>query len=638
MTSTPISTDAPAQRDSRGGLRTRLAGLVPALLALAFTLVLAASARAAISPAIKVFKPTPAPAPTGVKFDAGATTNNEGYDNWEDLVYLWDFGDGSAPALSWGVRAGQSSNTQCCTWNAGHVYTAPGTYTVTLIVRSPRGTEAQTTTTVTIDSDAAAGWVGANVVCISNDADLSWCPDRGVGHTVRTNVSGDVKSVIDDYTNGPRKILLECGARYAWSGGAITNFVDGPGLISCAGGTGNKAVIDATGSGIAMWNTSDAGDNWRITNMNFESGGSDYTGQIFGGSGTDINDLTFYNLEFDGMGTVWRSDANPSSRKPINVAFVKWNSHSNSTPTYGMWAYFNDSFVQDFRMWDLNYHSIRTHFLDRSIISDGDFNSSGDDQATIKFSGSDPSGEHSDHDTVSWNNFYKDGVQHGQLSINPQAASGYNEITEFTIVESNACIVTVGSSSTCFNLGGRDIVARNNACIGLGATSTYCVELRGGSNLPDCPTCGQRLKVLNTTCYSLTATGQSECVHWSNAPAPTVKNTLTWCDTCSNAIPFNDGAGTGEVTCGNVGDTGSVSPFAVGKTIRGYPDLALGSGDTVAKGRGCTSDEAVIDGARGVRPTTSVWDSGAFEAGAPIWSRTGEEAALRPPMLLNPAP
>ena len=94
---------------------------------------------------------SPAPAPTATiaplaSVQAGTALTLDGTGSagagGEDLAYSWDFGDGQ--------RGGAA--------RVAHVYTAPGTYTVTLTVRGAFGATAQTTATVEVtDPPAAAG-------------------------------------------------------------------------------------------------------------------------------------------------------------------------------------------------------------------------------------------------------------------------------------------------------------------------------------------------------------------------------------------------------------------------------------------------------------------------------------------------
>jgi beta-lactamase superfamily II metal-dependent hydrolase/chitodextrinase len=89
-----------------------------------------------------------------------------------ELVYTWDFGDGSAPSVA---RTGR------------HVYAQPGTYALTLAVRDPEGAEARASTTVTVQGFATMA------LAITGARDQS----TGVEQDATGSIPGELRDAAD---------------------------------------------------------------------------------------------------------------------------------------------------------------------------------------------------------------------------------------------------------------------------------------------------------------------------------------------------------------------------------------------------------------------------------------------------------
>jgi hypothetical protein len=170
-----------------------------------------------------------------------------------------------------------------------------------------------------------------------------------------------------------------------------------------------------------------------------------------------------------------------------------------------------------------------------------------------------------------------------------------------------------------------DVVVRNNVCVGIeGRYWSNCIQMATEACSGGGKRCGAGYKILNNTCYTDAAGSEPMvCIDWTGdatAPSPVVRNNFSYKKTGTGTSVFNAGAGTSETACGNVENLAGIFPFA-DPAPTGFFDFALASTDTLARGKGCPSNESIIDGLRAIRPSHGRWDAGAFEQGATVWQR-----------------
>ncbi len=134
-------------------------------------------------------------APLSVFFDASGTTSPDVTKPFHHLLYRWDFGDSS------------SKRPTATGPLAVHVFQKPGSYTVKLTVRSPKGEEVHSTKTIVVE-DPDKVYSGANTICFSNDGDFTGAPAGA--KKVRTN---DFRYALT-YAGDGKRLLFKRGDTY----------------------------------------------------------------------------------------------------------------------------------------------------------------------------------------------------------------------------------------------------------------------------------------------------------------------------------------------------------------------------------------------------------------------------------------
>ena len=197
-------------------------------------------------------------APCAVFFDATPTTDPSAKHPFHDLDFRWEFGDehGETWALS-----GQPKD-RAIGGIAGHLFTRPGLYTVTLHVSNAAGESASAQKAVVV-GDPATSFAGANTTCVSASGSFDGCPD-GAQH-VR---SGDFASAL---ANAPgRRTLLRRGESFAWSRPVrLADAPDGGAALGVFGPGSARATLRA-GSGVML----DPGDDWRVSHLELRGPGA----------------------------------------------------------------------------------------------------------------------------------------------------------------------------------------------------------------------------------------------------------------------------------------------------------------------------------------------------------------------------
>jgi hypothetical protein len=175
-------------------------------------------------------------APLGVHFSAVGTTANVALP-FHDLLYVWDFDD---PTSSTFTPTGLSKD-EATGPIAKHVYETPGTYTPTLTVFDGLATKVYTFAPITVIAFTdIPGYVAADTICFSNDADFTGAP---AGSTQIGTVS-DYDAQIATYLATGKRLLFKRDDAFTTSTQALFN-KQGPWLVG-AFGTGAKPTVTRT--------------------------------------------------------------------------------------------------------------------------------------------------------------------------------------------------------------------------------------------------------------------------------------------------------------------------------------------------------------------------------------------------------
>lgn len=215
-------------------------------------------------------------APLSVFFDTEGTTAEATTRPYHDLAYCWDFGDEDAGAFA---TTGLSKN-QGRGPTVGHVYEAPGTYTVTVSARDAEGRVVSSALEIEVE-DPDEVFAGENTVCVSGAGDFDDCPAGAA--TVTTSSIREVQ----DYVAPGRRILLHRGEEY--TGGLSIN-VQGPGTVGAYGPADEaRPKVAASGTVFRISNAEPDFSDWRIMDMDLEGNGDGNTGGVaIGGKATDL--------------------------------------------------------------------------------------------------------------------------------------------------------------------------------------------------------------------------------------------------------------------------------------------------------------------------------------------------------------
>lgn len=274
--------------------------------------VLASLALALLAPAVAAAAPkasfTPSRsgscvAPCAVFFDATATSDPSTDAPFHDLDHRWDFGDERGE--SWSISG--APKNRAVGGIAGHLFTHPGTFTVTLQVTNRAGERATATHQVRVD-DPEVVFGGGKTLCVSAAGDFDGCPD-GAAHAR----SGDFDASL---ANAPgRRTLLRRGETFAWD--RVVRLVDASGGGASIGvfGKGNaRATLRAAaGSRVLL----DPGNDWRVAHVELVGTGVKESAIDEKGG---VARFTVWDAEvrgFDGCATFWSPP-----RPDAEVAFV----------------------------------------------------------------------------------------------------------------------------------------------------------------------------------------------------------------------------------------------------------------------------------------------------------------------------
>jgi PKD domain len=207
-------------------------------------------------------------APLGIVFDGVQTTHPTAESAVHDLLYFFDFGDGSAGTYTYGTLAGETLNRAVGGPGATHVYTAPGSYTARMWVWDGVGLSGPVSQAITV-TDPDVVYSGTNTVVVSTSGTFTGKP---IGATEVT--SSDFDATMITYATAGKRVLFRGGETFLVS--TNTDYMTGGRTDVYVGnfGTG-KAIIQATADGRRMIGGPVANpvERIRVTGVRFDAGG-----------------------------------------------------------------------------------------------------------------------------------------------------------------------------------------------------------------------------------------------------------------------------------------------------------------------------------------------------------------------------
>ena len=194
--------------------------------------------------------------------------------------YQWNFGD---PGSRFNVLPG---------WNAGHIYSNPGTYTITLAITNEAGRSSTLTTQVVVTASTRRTLY---VDAYGNDANSGLSTSQPIRSLARVN------ALLADNTT----VLFRRGEVFSFGDDSITVF--GRNIVFSAYGSGAAPVLMKTpGAGKGMFGLTASADQVVIENFTFDSvykpvgniaNHITATGVFPGGRNITVRNNTFLNMD-----------------------------------------------------------------------------------------------------------------------------------------------------------------------------------------------------------------------------------------------------------------------------------------------------------------------------------------------------
>jgi PKD repeat protein len=240
-------------------------------------------------------------APLAVLFDATDASDPVYGRPFHTLRYTWDFGDPGAG--SWAV-SGQGKNAAHGPV-AGHLFTTPGVYTVTLAVVNPAGESATESVSISVaDPTEAIG--SRNTYCFADHddhpPDWSGCPlDCGGAGAARCIVTGDFDAALRDACDadaGSRQCLFRRGDEFAMDA-PIGLASASPGLVGAFGsGARPRVRVAAAPRPWTAWIRGQS--DWRVAHLDLEGDGG---GAFVGPADLEValTEFTVYDVDAAGF-------------------------------------------------------------------------------------------------------------------------------------------------------------------------------------------------------------------------------------------------------------------------------------------------------------------------------------------------
>lgn len=405
-------------------------------------------------------------APLAIQLDASSTTSSTTAQPFHYLHYTWDFGDCTGDLWT---TSNKSKNTATGPI-AGHLYTQPGNYTVTLKVKDSTGEESTISTNIIVQ-DPAVQFAGNNTVCFSQVGNFLAAPD---GATPITTT--DFSTVIAALGTGKR-VLLQRGETWTTNSGYTFN-TSGPTILG-AYGKGNEPII-INNSGDDLFTLSGSTPNlkdWTFMDLDLRSN----TGTVDAFSSENYHSgLTFYNIKMDGFKSGIKAAVSKVDfydaplYKDLAIIDCEITNIMGGNGGYGAFLGVENLLFMGNRVVDAENgeHNLRCEFLDKAVISHNYIKQPSANKHAIKIhSGIYTNAESVLHQRYSQKIILSDneiigGINDWNVAIGPQSQGGtppatYDERVRDVIIEKN--FFKAGTSNSAqLVLNAKQVTVRNN--------------------------------------------------------------------------------------------------------------------------------------------------------------------------------
>lgn len=204
------------------------------------------SGTSSVTPSVTVTQGASGIAPHYCFFDASATTSTQTSLPYHEVVYHWDFDDGTAGTWAKGI-AGDSKNNDYGPL-AGHVYETPGTYIPTCTMYDGTGVATWTGSAITVVSQVGhASFAGTKTILASSSGNFTCAGVSGAtqitatGATAWDTIAAAAITAAAAAPAGPVRVMLRAGETFQAT--AIGNAVN----LKSSGGPGMFCTYDDLG-------------------------------------------------------------------------------------------------------------------------------------------------------------------------------------------------------------------------------------------------------------------------------------------------------------------------------------------------------------------------------------------------------
>jgi hypothetical protein len=246
-------------------------------------------------------------APCAVVFSADGTTDSAVTLPYHECLYYWDYGDSAQETEYWqyGATPGTKSKNHDLGPIAGHVYTEPGEYTVTLTVLDAYGNINTATQAITV-TDPDVIFAGTNTICVSGDGNFDGAP----AGCVQVPTVGHLNA----YRADGKRYLFKTGQTFTAGAAVGFQLINYKNIQIGAFGDPSlpKPVLETTiasGNLLYFWGKSGVIDNFQVFGLKLSNPNDDnsitgiriVTESAINSILSEYGHMTYYDLETDNL-------------------------------------------------------------------------------------------------------------------------------------------------------------------------------------------------------------------------------------------------------------------------------------------------------------------------------------------------
>jgi hypothetical protein len=509
-------------------------------------------------------------APLAVFFDATASNAAPPTATaYHDLEYSWNFGDPTSGSWTKGSRSGSSLRTVATGPVAAHVYETPGTYTVTLQIKSGSGTVSNSCIQIAVQSPDIV-FAGSKTLCVSTSGTFNLGAPNECPAGSDTLTSANFKAAVEAAPATTKRILFRRGETFAAATSAILANT-GAGIIGAFGTAAAKPIVTTPAADAALRLSSNATPSfadWRVMDIEFDGlNGANAFGIAANGGFSQITmlRLAVHNVH---IGVLFSDGTMDGLNTAVPLSVPLWDQIAiadssianidNGVATgggYGVYLVaqrfsFMGNFIDNLGGGE---HGMRNPYLTKAAITNNTFANAAPSKLVLTVRGPDfvgghpayPAGTYTEKLVVADNKFL--GGNHQIIVSNGTANPAIDQRQRDEIWERNWFVSGVGTQFAMAFNGTSRTTLRNNVFDLSGGTSHTGVSLSSDATVTVSPA-NDTFWIYNNTFYSADTDSDFRAV-WITLPGTEtniiVKNNIAYspADT-THAMIFDQSGGT----------------------------------------------------------------------------------------------